>query len=115
MNITYKSLVSTAVLLVLFTSSITIAEPIPEAMDKSGASEDAKTMMMALEPMMVNINTGTAEELAGALKGVGPMTAAAIIEYRDANGPFASAKDIVMVNGIGEVTFEVNKDAIMVQ
>ena len=118
MNITYKLLVSTAVLFILSTSSISMADPMAdsmsEAMDKSKMMEDPKTMMIKLEPMMININTGTAEEIAEALKGVGPMTAAAIIEYRDANGPFASAKDIVMVNGVGDMTFEANKGAIMV-
>ena len=119
MNITYKLLVSTAVLFILSTSSISMADPMAdsmsEAMDKSKMMEDPKTMMIKSEPMMININTGTAEEIAEALKGVGPMTAAAIIEYRDANGPFASAKDIVMVNGVGDMTFEANKGAIMVQ
>jgi len=71
--------------------------------------------MMESEPMMVNINTGTAEQIAEALKGVGPMTAAAIIEYRDANGPFANRKDIVMVKGVGDMTFKANKGAIIVE
>jgi len=114
MNITYKSLVSLAVLVILFTSSIVMAEPMSVPMEKSEAMEDAMTMMES-EPMMVNINTGTAEQIAEALKGVGPMTAAAIIEYRDANGPFASRKDIVMVKGVGDMTFEANKGAIIVE
>jgi len=84
------------------------------AMEKSEAMEDAMTMMES-EPMMVNINTGTAEQIAEALKGVGPMTAAAIIEYRDANGPFANRKDIVMVKGVGDMTFKANKGAIIVE
>jgi|GEM_PF-507559 len=114
MNITYKSLVSLAVLVILFTSSIVMAEPMSVAMEKSEAMEDAMTMMES-EPMMVNINTGTAEQIAEALKGVGPMTAAAIIEYRDANGPFANRKDIVMVKGVGDMTFKANKGAIIVE
>lgn len=114
MNITYKSLVSISMLVILFTSSIVMADPVSAAMEKSEAMEDAETMM-TLEPMMVNINTGTAEEIAEALNGVGPMTAAAIIKYRDANGPFASRKDIVMVKGVGDMTFEANKSTIMVE
>jgi len=91
-----------------------MAEPMSVAMEKSEAMEDAMTMMES-EPMMVNINTGTAEQIAEALKGVGPMTAAAIIEYRDANGPFANRKDIVMVKGVGDMTFKANKGAIIVE
>lgn len=50
---------------------------------------------------LVNINTATAEEL-DTLPGVGPSTAAAIIEDREANGPFSSPEDLMRVSGIGE-------------
>lgn len=61
----------------------------------------------------VNINTATAAELE-ALSGVGPKTAEAIVEYREANGPFESIEDIVNVPGIGEGTFEKIRDKITV-
>jgi competence protein ComEA len=61
----------------------------------------------------VNINTATAAELE-ALSGIGPKTAEAIVEYREANGPFGSIEDIVNVPGIGEGTFEKIKDRITV-
>jgi competence protein ComEA len=61
----------------------------------------------------VNINTATAAELE-ALSGVGPKTAEAIVEYREANGPFESIEDIVNVPGIGEGTFEKIRDEITV-
>lgn len=115
MNITYKTIVSTAVLFLLFTSSVSMAD----AMDKPGmdmpAMDDSMAMMMKLEPMMVNINTATSEEMSEALKGVGPMIAGAIIKHREANGPFASAEDIMMVKGVGDVTFQANKEAIVVE
>ena len=41
----------------------------------------------------VNINTATAQELQ-TLNGIGPAKAAAIVEYRTANGPFKSPEDI---------------------
>ncbi len=50
---------------------------------------------------LVNINTASAEEL-DALPGVGPSTASAIIEDREANGPFSSPEDLMRVSGIGE-------------
>jgi competence protein ComEA len=62
----------------------------------------------------ININKASAEELAQ-LKGVGPSTAAKIIEYRDKNGPFKSPADITMVSGIGDKTYENNKDMIVVE
>lgn len=48
----------------------------------------------------VNLNTATVDEL-DALPGVGPATAAAIVAYRDTNGPFASVEGLAEVRGIG--------------
>ena len=54
---------------------------------------------MALEP--VNINTADTAALEQ-INGIGPAKAKAIIEYRKANGPFATVDDLVKVPGIGE-------------
>ncbi|HSF99577.1 MAG TPA: helix-hairpin-helix domain-containing protein [Vicinamibacterales bacterium] len=53
---------------------------------------------------LVNINTATAEQLT-TLPGVGPATAARIIEYREKNGGFKKIEDLMNVRGIGEKTF----------
>lgn len=53
---------------------------------------------------LVNINTATAADL-DALPGIGPSTAQKIIDYRDANGPFATIEAIMDVPGIGESKF----------
>ncbi|MGA7799520.1 MAG: ComEA family DNA-binding protein [Gammaproteobacteria bacterium] len=63
----------------------------------------------------VNINTADAQTLAGALVGVGPDKAAAIVSYRDANGPFRQVGDLAKVKGIGERTLERNRDRVSVQ
>ena len=63
----------------------------------------------------VNINTASAEELAENLKGVGPKKALAIIEYREANGPFFTAEEFTNVKGIGQKTLEKNRDEIIVR
>ena len=70
--------------------------------------------VFAEETEKININTATVEELVK-LKRVGPKYAEMIIEYRDANGPFQSPEDLMKVKGIGEKTFEVNKDMIAVE
>jgi len=49
---------------------------------------------------IVDINSATVFDL-DALPGVGPSTAQAIIDYRVANGPYASVEDLLNVRGIG--------------
>ena len=58
----------------------------------------------AAEP--VNINTADAATLAAAISGVGEKRAAAIVAYREANGPFQSVDDLVLVKGVGARTLE---------
>ncbi len=62
----------------------------------------------------ININTASAEELTQ-LQGIGSKYAAKIVEYREQNGPFASAADIMKISGIGPATFEKNKELIVVE
>ena len=53
----------------------------------------------------ININTATKEQLDG-LKGVGPVKAQAIIDYRTKNGPFKTVDDLEKVPGIGPATMK---------
>ncbi len=66
------------------------------------------------EPTAININTADIETLAS-LNGIGQSKAEAIIAYREANGPFQTADDLVNVKGIGEVTVEKNADSLTVK
>ena len=68
----------------------------------------------ASDPVKVNINTASADELSQ-LKGVGAKYAAKIVEYREKNGPFKSPQDLMNVQGIGSKTFEANKEMISIE
>ena len=62
---------------------------------------------------LININTATQTELE-TLPGIGPVTAEAIIQYRQENGPFSEIQGIQAVSGIGPVTFEKIREFITV-
>ena len=51
----------------------------------------------------VDINSATAKELE-ALPGIGEVKAAAIVQWRTANGPFKTLNDLDAVPGIGPAT-----------
>ena len=62
---------------------------------------------------LININLASQSDLE-LLPGIGPTTAAAIISYREANGPFATIEALMDVPGIGEGKFGAIKDLITV-
>ena len=69
------------------------------------------TLCVMLLPVLalagpVNINTADAETISRSLQGVGLSKARAIVEYREANGPFQTVDEILAVKGIGESSFE---------
>jgi len=61
----------------------------------------------------VDLNTATAEQL-DVLPGVGPATAAAIVDHRTRHGPFASVDGLLDVAGIGEAKLAALRDLVTV-
>jgi len=53
----------------------------------------------------VNVNTADSDALT-LLPRVGPAIAQRILDYREENGAFEAAEDLMLVRGIGEKTFE---------
>lgn len=62
---------------------------------------------------VVNVNSADASQLA-LLPRVGPSVAQRIIDFRKENGPFKSAEDLMLVQGIGEKTFQLLKPYVAV-
>ena len=61
----------------------------------------------------VNLNTADLAAL-DTLPGVGPATAKAIVDWRDANGRFTAVEDLLGVTGIGEKTLAELRDLVTV-
>lgn len=108
------------------TSSLNLAARVEDAMkvhvpgegeEAAAPSSDGTAQASAGVPSdpsaPVNLNTATAEELR-TLPGVGEATAAAILEDREANGPFTSVEDVMRVSGIGEKKFAKMRERIRV-
>jgi len=62
----------------------------------------------------INLNTATLEQLM-TLKRIGPKYAQRIIDYRETYGRFEQIEDIMKVRGVGQKTFDANKDIITVE
>ncbi len=62
----------------------------------------------------LDINTATAEEFTS-LPNIGPSRAAAIVDYREREGPFTSVDDLQNVGGIGEKITDSIRDLVEVR
>ena len=72
-----------------------------------GHAEGQMSLLFAKECAMrlvaglpIDLNRATAGDLE-LLDGIGPKLAAAVVAYREADGPFLTVDDLVLVRGIG--------------
>jgi comEA protein len=75
-------------------------EPAPQEPDTQSSASPKPSKTGAT----VNLNTASAAELEE-LPGIGPATAARIVEYRQKNGNFKKVEDLMNIRGIGEKSF----------
>jgi len=76
-------------------------------------TEPEESVIPAAQIQKVNINTASVAELE-TLKGIGPVLAQRITEYRESAGGFKSIEDITKVRGIGASVFEDIRNSICV-
>jgi competence ComEA-like helix-hairpin-helix protein len=78
--------------------------------DKQGATQygvppdpgtDAGKPTVGEDRACIDLNSATADELM-TLPGVGKVTAAKIIEFRERHGPFRRPQDIIIIHGLSE-------------
>lgn len=62
---------------------------------------------------VVNLNTATVADL-DTLPRIGPAMAQRIVDYREANGPFAATEELRNITGIGDKTFDALKELVTV-
>lgn len=73
-----------------------------ESLDSSdGRNQQATSSSTGL----VHLNKADVFELE-LIPGIGPVKAQAIVEYRKQHGDFSEVEEVLLVNGIGPVTFE---------
>jgi competence protein ComEA len=72
---------------------------------RTGAGATVAGAAGSLAAGPVSLGTATAEQL-DTIEGIGPVTAAAILEFRDEHGGVGSIDDLDQISGIGPATME---------
>ena len=91
----------------------TVPGPPDGAQAGSGQADGAAAGGSGAAAPKVNLNTATLADL-DTLPRIGPAMAQRILDYRDAEGRFASVDDLRNVTGIGDKTFAALQDLITV-
>jgi len=88
----------------LFVTAVVLAALALAAPSHAAPVQEKSPEAKAAPAQVVNLNTAPTEQLER-LPGVGPKTAARIIEYRQKNGGFKKIEELMNVRGIGEKAF----------
>ena len=88
--------------------------PTEEEARERKASAEAAGATVEESDGRIDINTADAAQLV-TIPGIGETRAAAILAYREKNGPFAKVEDIMQVSGIKSTLFEKMKDYITIR
>lgn len=106
------------------TETVNLAEPVFDGwhihiptkeifLQEIAASAPTKSGTFAQAGSLININTADETELQK-IRGIGPVIAGRIVEYRQQNGAFQTIEEIKKIRGIGNKTFEKMRESITV-
>ena len=84
-----------------------VSDPAAPGAGSPSAEKDSRS------DTLIDLNSAAADDL-DALPGVGPVTAAAIVAWREANGRFARVDQLGDVDGIGPVRLDKLRDHVRV-
>lgn len=87
------------------------AAPAPAPGEPAPASDNSSSPGGSASGSGVSLNSATAEELTE-LKGVGEVTALAIVAYREEHGGFKDVEELLEVSGIGPAKLAQLKDQV---
>ncbi|HBC58206.1 MAG TPA: competence protein ComEA [Gammaproteobacteria bacterium] len=96
---------------IIFVVSTMIPMLVPTQLAAAPPAEEVRLQMEAV----VNINQATVDDLQAMILGVGATKAAAIVAYRDANGPFKNVQELTQVKGIGQSILDKNRNRLVVE
>jgi competence protein ComEA len=85
-------------------AQVVVAGSVATSQGSSSALSTSPSAVPTTSGVAVNINTATEAEL-DTLPGIGPVLAAAIVQWRTENGGFTSVDQLQEVSGIGPATF----------
>lgn len=101
--------------LTILLSSLSISALPATAAEVPASDAAASVPAVSAQVQSININAADAATLDRELYGVGAVKAQAIVDYREANGPFASVDELLEVKGIGAATLEKNRARLAIQ
>lgn len=107
-----KQLVSFLTMCVFTFATMTTFADVRSSQGASASKTSSQGVTQVESIGKVNINSADADALADVLHQIGEKKAAAIVEWRNANGPFTTKEQLMEVKGIGEATLKANADRI---
>ena len=109
----FAAMLSAALLLIAIPNAFVAAATTATGTTTSPAPTSSSTTTKQSMTNIVNINTADAATLQ-TLDGIGPKRAAAIIAYRQQNGPFQYINDLSKVKDVGTSVIAKNQSRIVV-